>query len=107
MKNSFNITLNEKIIYSYAAKPAPARLRRYFDEIDNKMSKGIQLGEHYEKQPSLIQKLQYVSLRLFDAIETKDDNLIELLSAYLMSRNPDLKNILISENDNLINLKLI
>ena len=106
MKNSFNVTLNEKIIYSYTDKPAPARLRRFLDEIDNDMANGIQLGELYEVTPSLIQKLQYVSMKLFDAIERKDHNLIELLSAYLMSRNPDIKHIIITESDDLFNLTL-
>jgi len=107
MKNSFNLTLNEKIIYSYIDKPAPARLRRFLDEMDNDMSRGIHLGGLYQEQPSLIQKLQYVSLKLFDAIERKDNNLIELLSAYLMNRKPHLKEISIIEKEDLLNLKLI
>jgi len=107
MKNSFNVTLNKQIIYSYKDKPSPARLRRFLDEMDNDMSSGIQLGEVHEKNPSLIQKLQYVSVRLFDAIEKKDTNLMELLSAYLMSRKPELKEISIIEKDDLLNLELI
>jgi len=107
MKNSFNVTLNEKIIYSYSEKASPARLRRFLDEIDQDMAQGIQLGDRNETNPSLIQKQQYVSMRLFHAIEKNNSNLTELLSAYLMSRNPDLKEISIIEKDNLLNLKLI
>jgi len=106
MKNSFNVTLNEKIIYSYTDKPAPARLRRFLDEIDNDMNSGIQLGELYEETPSLIQKQQYISMKLFYAIEKNDKNLIELLSAYLMSRSPEIKQVLITESGDLFNLKL-
>lgn len=107
MKNSFNVSLNEKIIHTYTDKSSPARVRRYFDEIDKDMSTGIQLGETYQKKPSLIQKQQFVSMKLFDAIERKDNNLVELLSAYLMSRNPQLKQISITETGDLLNLKLI
>lgn len=107
MKNCFNVTLNKKIIYTYKDKPSPARLRRFLDEMDNDMASGIQVGENYEKNPTLMQKLQYVSIRLFDAIEKKDSNLLELLSAYLMSRSPELKEISIIEKDGLLNLELI
>ena len=107
MKNSFNVTLNKKIIYSYKDKPSPARLRRFLEEMDNDIASGIQVGENYEKNPTLIQKLQYVSIRLFDAIEKKDSNLSDILSAYLMNRRPELKEISIIEKDDLLNLELI
>lgn len=107
MKNSFNVTLNKQIIYSYKDKPSPARLRRFLEEMDNDMASGIQVGDSYEKNPTLMQKLQYVSIRLFDAIEKKDSKLIEILSAYLMNRRPELKEISIIEKDDLLNLELI
>ncbi|RDH83913.1 MAG: hypothetical protein DIZ80_07185 [endosymbiont of Galathealinum brachiosum] len=107
MKNSFNVTRNKQIIYNYSVKPVPARVRRFLDEIEEDMARGIQLGEQKVAAPTDFQKLQFVSLKLFDAIENNDSNILEVLSAYLMSRKPELNEIRIVLSDEIINLKLI
>jgi hypothetical protein len=107
MKNSFNVTLNEQIIYSYTEQPAPARLRRYLDEMESHMESGIALGEQHIEQPSDFQKLQYVAMQLFNALDKKDANMAEVMSAYLLNRNVDLREICVTLMDDVINLKLI
>ena len=107
MNNSFNVTLNKQIIYNYSVRPVPARVRRFLDEIEEDMDKGIQLGEEKVVAPTDFQKLQFVALKLFDAIEKKDSNMEEVLSAYLMNRKGQLKEVRIALSDEIINLKLI
>jgi len=107
MKNSFKVTLNEQIIYSYIDKPAPARLRRYLDEIESHMERGIKLGEQHVEKPSDLQKLQYVAMQLFNALDNKNLNKAEVMSAYLKNRNADLREICVTQMDDVINLKLI
>lgn len=107
MNNSFNVTLNKQIIYNYSVKPVPARVRRFLDEIDDDMDKGIQLGEEKIVAPTDFQKIQFVALELFDVIEKKDSNMVEVLSAYLMNRKGHLKEVRITLSDEIINLKLI
>ena len=107
MKNSFNVTLNKQIIYTYTDTPAPARLRRYFDEMDNDMSQGIQLGELFVKEPDEFQRLQYVAMKLFNALEAKNINMVEVMSAYLINRRSHLNEVCINLTDELVNLKLI
>ena len=107
MKNSFNVTLNKQIIYTYTDKPAPARLRRYLEEMDNDMSQGIQLGELFVKQPDEFQRLQYVAMKLFNALDVNDLNQAEVMSAYLLKRKSQLNEVCIHLAGDLINLKLI
>ncbi|MFK5949227.1 MAG: hypothetical protein QM500_10720, partial [Methylococcales bacterium] len=103
----FNVTLNKQIIYTYTDKPAPARLRRFLDEIYNDMSSGIQLGDDWVIEPTDFQKLQYVAMKLFSALDNNDTNQAEVMSAYLMHRKRELKEICIIQNNDLINMKLI
>ncbi len=99
MKISFNVTLNKQVIYSYTSKPTPARLRRYFDEMDNDMGQGILLGDMQIAEPDDFQKLQYVALELYTAINKNDQNLIEVTSAYIVNRNFKINEIGIEKNN--------
>ena len=111
MRNSFKIILNKQIIYTYTDKAAPARLRRFLDEMDNDMQSGIKLGDLSVENPTDFQKLQYIAVQLFHALETNNENLAEVMSAYLMKRNCQLSEINITqvkitqEND-LFNIQL-
>jgi len=106
MKNTFHVTLNDQIIYTYTKKTLPARLRRFLDEIDEKMSFEIRMPESIINNPNKIQKLQYVAMSLFNAIESNDTNLQEVMSAYLLSNHPALNEICIIEKNEIINLEL-
>lgn len=107
MKNSFNVSLNQQIIYTYTSKPSPARLRRYLDEMDDDMQQGIFLGDERVSSPSEFQRIQYVAVKLFFAIEDKDFNLAEVMSAYLMNRSKQLSKINIEQADDVFNLNLM
>jgi len=107
MPNSFVVTLNNQIVYTYKDVPVPARLRRYFDEMDQHMESGVQLGDAFVKQPSNFQRQQYVAMDLMHRIEKKDSQTIEVLSAYLMRRNKALIEINIISKDDMFNMKLI
>jgi len=97
MKNSFKVILNKQIIYTYTDKTAPARLRRFLDEMDNHMQSGIKLGNVSVENPTDFQKLQYVAVQLFHALDTDNENLVEVMSAYLMKRNCQLSEINITQ----------
>jgi len=107
MKNSFDITLNQQIIYTYSKKSLPARLRRFLDEVDDSMSEEIQIDEEKVVRPTEFQKLQYVAMNLFAAVESNNKNQQEVMSAYLLNKKSDLEEIRVIENNDIINLKLI
>ncbi len=107
MRNKFNLTLNKKIIYTYVEKPVPARLRRYLDEIDSDMDQGISFGGVLVNKPTEFQKLQYIAMTLFHALDRHDLNLVEIMSAYLLSRKNELKEVYITQSNEIVNLKLL
>jgi len=106
MKNSFKVMLNKQIIYTYTDKAAPARLRRFLDEMDKDMQTGIKLGDDSVENPSDFQKLQYVAVQLFHALQMNDKNLAEVMSAYLMKRNNQLSLINITQTNDVFNIQL-
>jgi len=107
MPQGFIVSLNNQIIYTYKDIPAPARLRRYLDEMDLHMGKGVQLGDAFIAQPSEFQRQQYVAMDLIHNLEKKDSQIIEVLSAYLMKRNSSLIEINVSSKDDIFNMKFI
>jgi len=107
MPNRFVVTLNNQIVHEYKDIPAPARLRRYFDEMDQYMESGVQLGDAFVKQPSTYQRQQYVAMDLIHYIEKNDMQTVEVLSAYLMKRNPELTEINVMSKDDVFSMMLI
>jgi len=107
MPSSFVVTLNNQIIHTYEDIPAPARLRRYFDEMDQYMESGVQLGDTFVKQPSGYQRQQYVAMDLIHSLEKNDSQIVQVLSAYLMKRNSILIEIKVTSNDDVFNMKFI
>lgn len=107
MAYGFIVTLNKQTVYTYKDIPAPARLRRYLDEMDLHMENGVQLGDAFIAQPSDYQRQQYVAMDLIHSLEKKDSQIIEVLSTYLMKRNAKLIEISVSLKNDVFNMQLI
>ena len=107
MNNGFIVTLNDQLIYTYTHMPLPGRLRRYHDEMDKQMDNGIKLGEQWIDQPGALQKQQYVAMTLFNALEQKDTNLVNVVSSFLSGRYQSIKEIRVTEQDDVFNLSII
>jgi len=107
MSKGFVISLNNQIVHTYKDIPAPARLRRYFDEMDQTMESGVQLGDAFVEQPTDYQRQQYVAIDLIHHIEEIDSQIVQVLSAYLMKRNSQLIEIKVTSKDDVFNMKFI
>lgn len=107
MSHGFIVTLNNQTIHEYNEARIPGRLNRYLDEMDQDMEKGIQLGDSWQAHPTEMQKQQYVAMVLFDGLEKKDENLVNIMSAYLFNRYKTLSEINIELNEESINLKIV
>ena len=107
MPSGFVVTLNKQIIHTYEDIPAPARLRRHFDELDQYMESGVQLGDTFVKQPSAYQKQQYVAMDLIHSLEKNDSQIVQVLSAYLMKRISQLIELKVTSKDDVFNMKFI
>ena len=107
MNNGFIVTLNDQVIYTYTPVPLPGRLRRYHNEMDIQMDAGVNLAEHWIDQPSAFQKQQYVAMTLFNALEQKDTNLVNVVSSFLSGRYQSITEIRVTEKDDVFNLSII
>ena len=103
---SFKLVLNNEIIYEYSQVTHPARLRRFFDEIERDLSAGINLVGEAIESPTDLQKFQYISMMLFDALEKNNQNLVEVLSAFISTRCNEIDEINIQQQGDVFNLSL-
>jgi len=103
----FIVTLNKQVIYTHKEKRIPGRLLRHLDEMEQDMQKGINLGGQWVQSPSELQKLQYVALVLFDSLQAKNSNLVNITSSYLSDRNKSLTEINIIQQDDQFILNLL
>ncbi len=107
MSDGFIVSINKQTVYECNETRFPARLRRHLDEIDLKIEDGIQLGENFVKTPDSFQKLQYISMLLLNALDQEDTNLVNLMSAYLVTRYSELEEIRATSSGDFYSFSLI
>ena len=74
-------------------KPLPDQQVAYLDRMDHQMDAGIILGGQSLDQPDQLQRVQFVSIRVIEALQQGNEALVAASCAYLASRMPDLKQI--------------
>lgn len=74
-------------------KPVPGQQRRYLDNMDTRMDKGIQLGDDFIEAPNALQRSQFVANSLVNALLKGNDALAVAMCTYLAKRMPDLQQI--------------
>ncbi|SDY17943.1 hypothetical protein SAMN05421644_1369 [Allochromatium warmingii] len=67
--------------------------RSYFDQIDQDLDGGWQMGRDWIASPNRLQRCQIVADRLLTAIETENRKLGTLMAAYLLQRLPGLETV--------------
>jgi len=81
-------------------KPLKDHQELYLQKMDDKMAKGIMVGEEFVKNPDLQQRVQFVAANLADAVIRSEEQVCAALMAYLAINLPDLQQVKISrEND--------
>jgi hypothetical protein len=70
----------------------------YFQKLDADMDKGWQMSRSWVDNPTAEQRCQIVADRILGAFEHENKKSLILLSAYILSRFPQLKTIDISTN---------
>lgn len=107
MTGDFIVRVNNQIVHSHKSTPIPARLRRFFEEMDRDMLNGVQLGDDFIAEPSDFQKQQYIASILINSLESNDLNTVQIMSAYLSRCNLQLTEIFVTSNENIFNMTLI
>ena len=80
-------------------KPLPGHQRQYLERMDEKMLSGIQLGEDFIKNPNTLQKAQFVSNSMLNALLAEQDSLAAAMCTYLAKRIPDLEQVTAKNSD--------
>lgn len=75
------------------SKPLPDQQVAYLDRMDRQMDAGIVLGGQPLDQPDQMQRAQFVSIHVVEALQQGNEALVAASCAYLANRMPDLKQI--------------
>lgn len=80
-------------------KLLPDHQAAYLDKMDEKMSKGISIGDEEILDPDINQRAQFVVANLLHAIKTDNEQVAGAMCSYLALRLPDLKQVKITEKN--------
>jgi hypothetical protein len=83
-------------------KPLQQYQLDYLDRTDSNMDAGIYLGEDFIEQPDTIQRAQMMAGHLVEALKQDNEQVIAMTTAYLATRLPDLKQVKITEQDDIM-----
>jgi hypothetical protein len=70
----------------------------YFKSLDRDMDKGWQMSRTWVDQPDLEQRCQIIADKILGAFENENKKSLVLLSAYILSKMPQIKVLDISTN---------
>ena len=108
MKSIMAVLLNGIAQLEYDRnKQLPEHQALYLDKMDQKMDKGIQLGDALIEEPDLHQRAQFVAANLAHAIKSHQDAMAASLCSYLANRLPDLKQVKIEEQQGGVSIELV
>ena len=86
-------------------KLLPDHQAAYLDNMDEKMSAGISIGNEEIRNPDINQRAQFVVANLVHAIKTDDEQVAGAMCSYLALRLPDLKQVKITENEGEVSIE--
>ena len=101
MSESMVVLVNGEALFEYdRAVSLPEQQQQYLDRMDQKMDRGIMLGDEHVASPNQQQRAQFVAFTLITAIEKDDEAAIAAMNSYLAVRYPDLKQIKVDTDQN-------
>jgi len=93
-ENKLHVIVNGTSILEFDRnKPLPGHQRRYLDQMDITMDAGIKLGNDDIDNPNTLQRAQYISNSLINALFEENYDLAIAMCTYLAKRIPDLLQI--------------
>ena len=108
MSNILTVMIENQSVIEYDRNiPLPAKQQEYLDKMDAQMDGGFAVGEDWVAQPDPIQRAEFVSATLFQALKDNNEGLISASTAYLANRFPELKQVKSSETAGETNIRLV
>ena len=107
MSDTLRLVLDAEQVLSYDRRQRlPGIQRRFLDQMDADMDRGIRLQDVQIENPEPEQRLHYVALTLVHAVLDANDNLKLACCAYLADRYPDLAQVVARQDSDNIHLQL-
>jgi len=90
-----NIVIDEKTLPIKVPESLLTSAEAFFQKIDSDMDKGWQISRDWVDNPTLEQRCQVVADKILGAIETENEKLAIMMAAYILSRAPSIKTVVI------------
>jgi hypothetical protein len=85
----------------------PDHQAAYLDKMDAKMDAGILLGNETIKEPDQNQRTQFAAANLAHALHAEDEAVAAAMCSYLAIRLPELKQVVIKDDEEEISIEFI
>jgi hypothetical protein len=79
----------------------------FFDKIDSDMDRGWQMSRDWVDMPNQEQRCQIVGDKMLTAMHNDNEELMVLLSAYVLARVPGVRAIRIDTNGEMLETELV
>jgi hypothetical protein len=79
----------------------------FFKKMDADLDKGWQISRSWIDNPSLEQRCQIAADKILGAIETDNEKLATLMAAYICSRAPTIKTVIVSTSGEIMETELL
>ena len=73
--------------------------RTVFEKMDNDMDNGMQMHRVWVDKPNTEQRCQIAADKMLTAIENENNNLLKMMSAYILYKVPGVKGVRIAYGD--------
>ena len=108
MSNMMAVLLNGVAQLEYDRdKPLTDYQRTYLEKMDGKMDDGIEVDGVLIKNPDENDKARFVVANLLNAMKSDNAGLTSALCTYIADGMPDLKQLLIDENDGEVSVDFV
>lgn len=74
-------------------KTLPEQQQACLDRMDERMSRGIELGGVQVDSPDTLQRAQFVAIQVIEGLQDGNESMVAASCAYLASRMPDLTQV--------------
>jgi hypothetical protein len=85
----------------------PAHQAAYLDKMDARMDAGILIGNKTVTEPDQNQRTQFAAANLAHALHAEDEPVAAAMCSYLAIRLPELKQVLIRDDEGEISIEFI
>ena len=108
MSNLLGVLINGIAQLEYDRdKPLPDHQAVYLEKMDEKMQRGIEIGNETITNPDINQRAQFVAANLLNALQIGNEEMSAALCTWLANRLPDLKQVKYDEDGEQVSIDLV